>query len=325
MESRINDIIKFEKELKEETESYLQLKADLSGKLSEMLAQESSLTERLASLKKSVSAGEVMKETDSIDIPQLIQTKIQLENEINEIQKEVNPLEQQLAHINTDRSIIDSKIDVLEAEKKEQENIASRVKQNDEKQRTNNKVQNEKEKLKKIKSRVEQQNTIKENLEIFLETLESIHQVISNYSPLSGSEISFPSNITEEIQEQIIETKKSFDEAQINFDPNNLVPFLVDADNSYKKIVSAFIRICDNIPNSLLEKEFSEQIFTLVDKGFMLNTRHLNAVQSMLSKLEKGVEIAPLASFANEIKNYFVENLTYLRVTGWVVLEPPPS
>jgi hypothetical protein len=41
----------------------------------------------------------------------------------------------------------------------------------------------------------------------------------------------------------------------------------------------------------------------------------------MLSKLEKGVEIAPLASFANEVKIYFSENLAYFRVTGFLLEE----
>ena len=133
-----------------------------------------------------------------------------------------------------------------------------------------------------------------------------------------------PPNLTEEVYKHIIQSKNGFDEAQTKFDPNNLVPFLVDANESYQKIVAAFIELCENIPNSLLEQDFSEQVLTLVNKGLILNTRHLNAVESMISKLEKGVEIAPLASFSNEIQKYFVENLTYLRIAG-IVLEPPPS
>jgi hypothetical protein len=64
----------------------------------------------------------------------------------------------------------------------------------------------------------------------------------------------------------------------------------------------------------LVNEDFNHQIFTIVDLGLQLNTRHLTAVETMLSKLEKGVEIAPLASFSNEIKDYFDENLTLLRL-----------
>lgn len=324
--SRINDILNLEKELLQEKQSHLQLKADLSRKITESTTEETSLSERLTTLQESVLTGEKKESTVTVDISQLIHTQNRLEDEINQLKEGIAPLEQQLAQLNADRGIIDSKIEVLLQEKKEQERKALELKSKHEKtKRTSNKVLNERERLKKIRTRIEDQKKIKENLDTFLKTLNSIQQVVINYSPLTESKVSLPSDVTDEIQKQIIHAKKCFDEAQTSFDPNNLVPFLVDADESYQKIVSAFIKMCDNIPNSLLERNFSEQILKLVEKGLMLNTRHLNAVESMLSKLEKGVEIAPLASFSNEIKKYFVENLTYLRITGWVVLEPPPS
>lgn len=322
MTTRIDDILNLEKGLKQETESHLHLKADLSHKLTELSKEESILSDQLTNLKEKPPLQE---NTISIDIPQLVHTKNQLEEEINQLQENIAPFEQQLAQLNSERSIIDSKIEVLVQEKTEQEQKALELERRQTKKQSSNKVQNEREKLKKIRDRIEEQNQIKGNLEEFLNTLDTIQKVISSYSPLAKSKISFPSEVTEEIQELIIKSKKCFDEAQTSFDPNNLVPFLVDADKSYRNIISAFINLDDNIPNSLLESEFNEQIFTLVNKGLMLNTRHLNAVQSMLAKLEKGVEIAPLASFSNEIKKYFVDNLTYLRITGWVVLEPPPS
>lgn len=325
MASRVNDILNLEKELKQENDSHLQLKANQSRKLAELTTEKSALSHQLTMYHESISKGEKKESTISFDIHQLNLTKIQLEDEIKQLEKEITPLEQQSTQLNTDRSFIDSKIEVLMEEKKEQEKADLEMKQKHTKNKhTSNKVKNELEKLKKIRNRIEQQEKIKKNLGIFLKTLDSIQQVISNYLPLTES-VALPSEVSEEIQEQIILSKKCFDEAQTGFDPNNLIPFLVDADESYQNIVSAFIKLCDNIPNSLLEKKFDEQIFTLFNKGLTLNTRHLNAVQSMLSKLEKGVEIAPLASFSNEIKNYFVENLTYLRITGWVVLEPPPS
>ncbi|MFX0124408.1 MAG: hypothetical protein ACFFAE_12270 [Candidatus Hodarchaeota archaeon] len=325
MITRIDEILNFEKELKQETESHLQLKADLSNKLAELSTEESNLMNYYVNLKEKLSSKDLIEKTSSIDVSQLIQTINELEAEIKQCHEELAPLEQQLAQLNSERSVIDSKIEVLLLEKQEQEEKSLTLKKKQIKERTNNKIQNEREKLKKIKNRINEQKKIKENLEEFLKTLETIQLVVSTYSPLVESKNSIPSNVTEEIQELIISSKTSFDEAQTNFDPNNLVPFLVDADKSYRNIISVFINLCDSIPNSLLESEFNEQILTLVDKGLMLNTRHLNAVQSMLMKLEKGVEIAPLASFSNEIMKYFLDNLTYLRITGWVVLEPPPS
>ncbi|MFX1285970.1 MAG: hypothetical protein ACFFB5_20170 [Promethearchaeota archaeon] len=322
--SRIQDILDIEKELEQETETHLHIKADLSRKLSELSTEELALTNQVTSLQERISKGEIKDSTKSFDILQLIETKTQLESEIQKLQEEITPFEQQLAHLNSEGSIIKSKIEALKREKQELEAKVLEIERKQAKnKRASNKVQNERERLNKIRKRIGNQIKIKDNLEIFLKTLNVIQEVVSTYSPLTESKI--PLTVTEEIYEQIINSKKKFDEAQTSFDPNNLVPFLIDADESYRNIVSAFIKLCDNIPNSLLEKEFSQQILTLVDKGFVLNTRHLNAVQSMLSKLEKGVEIAPLASFSNEIKTYFVENLTYFRVTGWVILEPPPS
>ncbi|UCG01150.1 MAG: hypothetical protein JSW11_16220 [Candidatus Heimdallarchaeota archaeon] len=326
MTTYIDDILNLEKELNQETDSHLQLKADLSVEFAELSSEELQLIDQLSKLRKKLTSIDLVEKNTSIDIPQLIQTKDELEAEIKQVQLELDPFEQQLAQLNSEYSVIDSKVKVLLQEKNQQEekSLASK-KKGEIKTQTSNKIQNEREKLKKIKNRIEDQKKIKENLEEFLETLETIQLVVSTYSPLAKSDISLPTNVTEEIQDLIMASKTSFDEAQTKFDPNDLVPFLVDADKSYQNIISVFVKLCDNIPNSLLESEFNEQILTLVNKGLMLNTRHLNAVQTMLLKLEKGVEIAPLASFSNEIKKYFVDNLTYLRVTGWVVLEPPPS
>jgi len=325
--TRIDDILNLEQELTQETQSHLQIKADLSSKLTELSTEQSKLTNQLADLQgKLSSAGDVVKETSpSIDIDQFLQINNELEAEITSFQEELNPLEQQIAQLNSERSVIDSKIDVLLQEKKAQEIKSLELRQKQVKKQTSNKVQNESEKLRKLKNRIEEQKNIKKNLKEFVETLEIIQLVVSSFSPLAESKISLPSTVSDEIQDLILSSKKSFDEAQTNFDPNNLVPFLIDADKSYRDVISAFIKLCDSIPNSLLDTEFSEQILTLVNKGLLLNTRHLNAVESMLVKLEKGVEIAPLASFSNEIKKYFVDNLTYLRITDWVVLEPPPS
>ncbi len=326
MSSRINEIIDLEERLKQETTSHIQLKADLSRKIAELTNEETALSEQLTTFQESISAKESKESKDSIDITNLIQIKSQLEDEITKLKAEIDPLEQNLTQLSTESSIIDSKIEVLTQKQEEQEKEITITEQKRAKTKiVSKKIQNEEQRLNKINNQIKQQKEMKNNLQTFLKALESIYQVISTYSPLVDSENEpLPPNLTEEVYKQIIQSKNGFDEAQTKFDPNNLVPFLVDADKSYQNIVAAFIKLCENVPDSLLEQEFSEQLLTLVNKGFPLNTRHLNAVQSMISKLEKGVEIAPLASFSNEIQKYFVENLTYLRITG-IVLEPPPS
>ncbi|MFX1538994.1 MAG: hypothetical protein ACFFDI_32830 [Promethearchaeota archaeon] len=324
--TRIDDILNLEQELNQETQSHLQLKADLSVKLAELSTEESELTIQFKNLQEKLLSNEGLKQaTPSIDVNQLIQTVDELDAEITQLREELDPLEHKFAQLNSERSVIDSKIDVLLQEKKQQEEKSHELKQKQTKKQASNKVQNEKQKLRKIKRRIEEQKDIKNNLKEFIKTLDTIQLVVSSYSPLANAKVPLPTSVTDEIQNLIISSKNSFDEAQTKFDPNNLVPFLIDADKSYRSIISAFIKLCDSIPKIILDSGFDEQILTLVNKGLGLNTRHLNAVQSMLIKLEKGVEIAPLASFSNEIKNYFGDNLEYLRITGWVVLEPPPS
>ncbi|MFW9905726.1 MAG: hypothetical protein ACFFFH_15440 [Candidatus Thorarchaeota archaeon] len=324
--TRIDDILNLEQELNLETQSHLQLKADLSLKLAKLSTEETTLANQFKNLQEKLLSKEELKQVaPSIDVNQLIQTVDELDAEIKQLQEELDPLEQKFAQLNSERSVIDSKIEVLLQEKKQQEENSHELKQKQTKKQTSNKVQNESQKLRKIRNRIEEQKNIKDNLKEFIKTLDTIQLVVSSYSPLVESKVPLPASVTDEIHELIISSKKSFDEAQTNFDPNNLVPFLVEADKSYRSIISAFIKLCDSIPKTILESEFDEQILTLVNKGLELNTRHLNAVQSMITKLEKGVEIAPLASFSNEIKNYFVDNLTFLRITGWVILEPPPS
>ncbi len=139
-------------------------------------------------------------------------------------------------------------------------------------------------------------------------------RVIEQNSILTEEE-SEPVDVSQEIQNLILKGKAHFRDAEEKFSANNLTPYLLEAIQAYEDGLKAFILLCDRIPDDLTEKSFTEQVFNLVDHGLALNTRHLNAVDSMLQKLAKGVEIAPLASFANEVRDYFKENLTLLRLT----------
>jgi len=177
------------------------------------------------------------------------------------------------------------------------------------------KIKNELQKQKKIKTLVQQEKGKKETLKVFLKMLIDIEEIVKRFSSHSDSEISQPEGISEDIFQKIISTKKKFDNAQAKFDPNGLTPFLLEANEAYREAISVLILLSENLPDSLVNEDFSHQVFTIVDLGLQLNTRHLNAVQTMLTKLEKGVEIAPLASFSNEIRDYFNENLSLLRMT----------
>jgi chromosome segregation ATPase len=303
-------------QLKQETRSHLQYKADLTVKLSSLNKKVKKSMIKLNELKKR-STGENIIEKTEIEITQLTKSKRLLEDEITTIKSEIPILETRLAQISTDMTIFDTKIEVLSQEKQEQEKnieIKKKTRKND--NRTEIILKNEKEKLEKLKIQIERQKSVKKNLLSFLGAFSIINQVISNLSPLNDSKKPLSSDIAKSMQDKIIQAKKSFDKAKTSFQPNNLEPFLVDADEAYQTIISVIIQLCENIKDSLLERDFNEQVFTLMDMGLPLNTKQLNAVTSILSKLEKGVEIAPLASFSNEIMQYYIENLTLLRITG---------
>lgn len=321
MPSRLDEIYNQQEKLRKDTQSHLKQKASQTQRLAEFTAEEKKLTEKIARLKEKISSGNIVEaRTPSVDVSQLILDKEQFEDKINLLQKELDPLKQKLSRLKIDRSSIDSKIEVLIQEKKEHtQNIIVAQQQQSKVQRTSIKVKNEQQRNKKIKAQVDRQKSIFNNLQSFLKSLDIIEQISLNYPPLADSEPSIPPEVSEEISQLIISVKRDYDTAHTKFDPNTLTPFLIDADRAYRNAITAFIQLTDEIPDSLLDEEFSNQVLTLVSKGLDLNTRHLNAVNSMLSKLEKGVEIAPLASFSNEIREYFDKNLSILRLTGLVL------
>lgn len=319
--SKIEEILSLDKRLKEEFNFHLRQKANLSSEFNRQIKVEKDLIDRLKKFKEQTKIKKDIK-IPKHDIDQFLQMKNKLEEEMKNIRHEISNLEEQLTRHKTESNIIDSKIKHLEQEKTEQQKITLEEQQKHlRSKRANVKLKNAREKMKKVNNRFTQQETIKKNLESFYGTLTDIQQVISNYSPLSEGGSKLPDGISTDIQTEIIDSKRLFDQAQMKYSANDVTSFLIDAQKSYEMIVSIFIKLCPELPLYLLEQDFSSQVFSLVNKGLILNTRHVNAVETMLKKLEKGVEIAPLASFANEVKKYFIENLTYLRITGWVILD----
>jgi chromosome segregation ATPase len=317
--SRIEEILILERRLKEELESHLRQKANLSTEINKLSKSEKSLIDQIKDYNERLNTTKEPSSSKS-ETAQLLEVKTKLEEDLKIIQSEINNLEQQLTQYKTDLSLVDSKIQKLEQDKLDKERMILAEKQKYARsKRAKAKIKNTREKVKKVKTQLTQQETIKRNLESFFKTLNDIHQVVSDYSPLSEKQSKKSQVISTDFQEKIIRSKKLFDQAQMKFSANDVTPFLIDAQEAYEQIISVFIELCPELPTSLLEQDFSSQIFSIVNKGLTLNTRHLNAVQTMLKKLEKGVEIAPLASFANEVKQYFVENLTYLRITGWIL------
>ncbi|MFX0149925.1 MAG: hypothetical protein ACFFAJ_04030 [Candidatus Hodarchaeota archaeon] len=318
MSSRPDDIINLRESLKRETQSHLKQKAAQSRKLANLAAEETELSEKIAFLNEMIESGNTTRiETSLIDISHLLQNKNQILDEINSLEKELDLLKKELTRLKIELSSIDSRIDFLKQEKNEHaQSVISAQRQQSKVQLANIKVKNEQQRNKKFQIQVDNQKRILNNLKSFLRSFDLIEHIILNYSPLAESEATLSPEVSDEILQLIISAKSSFDAAQTKFDSNAVIPFLIDADQAYKNAIAAFVKLTDEIPNSLLENEFENQVLTLVSKGLDLNTRHLNAVNTMLSKLEKGVEIAPLASFSNEVRDYFIKNLTILRITG---------
>ena len=316
--SLIDNILILQDDFEKETIIHLQNKKELSKKITEVTEEVSQVkidldefNDAINNMAKSTSEGGVEEET-----VQLSASISDLEREIEIIGKQISEFETEITQKKTEYTILVNKIEVMRTEKEELEDI------NVQKQEAQSKVREEGIKLKKeqvkllrIRKQVEKQEQTKESLETILRVVDLIEHVLKKHTSLASEEIDeLPPAATTEIQELIISAKTAFEEAQTKFTSTDLTPFLIDADKAFKLGVKAFILLSEKIPQIVLEQSFSDQIYTIVNQGLVLNTRHLSAVESMLQRLEKGVEIAPLASFANEVQEYFSDNLSLLRI-----------
>ena len=303
--------------LDQEHTSHLQIKTELSHEVKELAQKDLDLRKSLSEVKTAISSGDKRPSSSSKgeDNTQLIIKINDLKNEIIQNQHHSTAVETELTHERIQLEMIKNKIEVLKSEKEDLEEINVQKKQEQEHRKSDSrKVQGKRERLVKLRKQIEKQEEIKQNLSNFIYVLNLIEQVIENESTVEQKEKIEIEEVTPEIMEIIIEAKESFHEAQTKFSANDLAPFLQDADRAFRLGVKSIIFLSEGIIDELADKPFSDQVFAIVNRGLTLNTRHLTAVESMLQKIEKGVEIAPLASFANEIKGYFNENMSLLRM-----------
>jgi DNA repair exonuclease SbcCD ATPase subunit len=317
MSTVIKEILSLINRIDKEATLHLETKLKLTTQIKESTEKEKNLLKEFAEFENAIKKSKAIKPKDkksSKEISSLISTITDLEQEIIRNEISLKDLETELTRKKTELGILINKIEMMNSEKEDLISLAKESKlEQSRMKKTSMKVKNEQEKLAKIRKQIERQEEIKKNLEAYFFTLSLFERIIEQSSGLADEE-SEPINVPQEIQELIIKAKNHFNEAETKFSANNLTPFLLETNNAYQDGIKAFILLCDRIPDDLVNDSFNEQIINLVDHGFMLNTRHLEAVGAMLQKLEKGVEIAPLASFANEVHHYFTENLSLLRL-----------
>lgn len=305
------------KKLDQEQESHLEKKTELSGEIRKLTESEANLKKFLSDFQTEIS-GSGKKSSASKNeksISQLVTTIKDLKNEINQNENHSTAVETELTHETVQLEMIKNKIEVLNSEKEELKTVNTKKKQEQlEQKNKSRKVQDKRERLTKLRKQIEKQEKVKENLSNFIFVLNLIEQVIQNSSTVDPEEKVEVEEVTPELEELIMKSKRTFQDALENYSSSDLAPFLLDASKAFQLAVKAFILLSDGIIDELTEKTFSDQVFAIVNKGLTLNTRHIGAVESMLQKIQKGIEIAPLASFANEIHAYFIENLSLLRI-----------
>jgi DNA repair exonuclease SbcCD ATPase subunit len=303
--------------LDQEHTSHLQKKSELSKEIKDLTQKEIILKKALTDM-QAVISGVGKRSSSSTDVEntsQLVTTVKDLEREINQSQYHSTAVETELTHERVQLEMIKNKIEILKSEKEELDVMNKQKKQEQLKQKSKSrKVQDKRERLVKLRKQIEKQEKVKQNLSNFIFVTNLIEQAIENSLTIDPDEKVDLEEVNPEINEMIIEAKDAFQEAQDNYSANDLTPFLQEANRAFQLGVKSFILLSDGIIDELADKPFSDQVFVIVNKGLTLNTRHLNAVESMLQKIEKGVEIAPLASFANEIKEFFTENLSLLKI-----------
>ncbi|MFW9778887.1 MAG: hypothetical protein ACFFE8_08535 [Candidatus Heimdallarchaeota archaeon] len=309
-----------ETRIQEDLLDHLQRKALLTQELTDLGDREKKMREILLKFQQHAVLGEIEQDID-FSISELTEEKNELSKRLNKLQDDILYIKEVISKLEVAKKDLEESIIILQQQKNDfTEELGKLRGHQHSSKKVGMKVKSQKQRLHKLKKRFEDQNQIKKNLESIIGSLEIIERVIAYYWPLTEgkkTEIDdIPNKIDPNIIEKIIEANKTFHEAKLKFDSNSPIPFLVDADKAYRQSIEALIRLSERLPDNLIKKEFSTQVLTIVSSGFSLNTRHLNSVRSMIEKLESGLEISPLASFANEIKEYFESNLTLLRIPG---------
>ncbi|MHA1444841.1 MAG: hypothetical protein ACTSR4_08860, partial [Candidatus Hodarchaeales archaeon] len=279
--------------LDQEHTSHLQIKTELSHEIKELAQKDLDIRKSLAELQTAISSVDKgpSSSTKGEDNTQLIIQINDLKNEIIQNQHHSTAVETELTHERIQLEMIKNKIEVLKSEKEDLEEINIQRKEEQVHRKSDSrKIQAKRERLAKLRKQIEKQEKIKQNLSNFIYVSNLIEQVIENESTIEQKEKIKIEEVTPEIMEIIIEAKEAFQEAQTKFLSNDLTPFLQDADRAFRLGVKSIIFLSEDIIDELADKPFSDQVFAIVNRGLILNTRHLEAVDSMLQKIEKGVE-----------------------------------
>ena len=314
----MDDIVSLVKEIEEESESQILLKAKLLSKLDEQLDIEIEIID----FESKIALISNSSEMTASEIPHLLEQKNTHEKSIIKAQIEVIRLKDQLNLLKTESDDLVSDLATINQKKEELFHKINDLRQNVLLTRKAEfDLKKEREKNRKLMERLEEKQMIKKPLNDIYNALNTIELVISNRSSLKKYSSPLPEGVSAEVQEKIMFAKKSFDHALSAFSVHNVIPFCIGAQNAYKAIISVMIHLCPGLSLSLLTKGLPIQVIALVDNGLALNTHHLNAVQSMIDKYQDGKDVTPLASYSREVRKYFVENLTYLRIARQILLE----
>lgn len=309
--------------IQEDFLDHLQKKALLTQELTDLGDKEKKMQSLLLKIRQQADLENIRPNIENSNLESAEEKKTLLKR-LNKLQNEVSHTKEIITELEIMKKNLENSIEVLQQQKGDFIEEVNKLKgQQYSSKKVNMQVKSQKQRLDKLKKRFEDQSQVKKNLESILGSLDIIETVIANHWPLSEEKTAGISDmhmkIDPSIVETIIEANRTFHEAKIKFDSNSPIPFLIGADKAYRTSVEALIKLSERLPDNLIKKEFSKQVLAIVSSGFSLNTRYLNSVRSMIEKLESGLEISPLASFANEIKEYFESNLNLLRIPGSVI------
>lgn len=178
------------------------------------------------------------------------------------------------------------------------------------------KLINEQSKLKRIEDSIRTQEKTKEILLTLLKQINLFEQTVLSSRSLSETKKPEFTELSQEVQEKIVEASELIQTALSKFDTNNITDFLIPAQKSYEITVECYLELNKTSLDIQEDSTFEEKVFTLLNNGLPLNTKKLNPVKTMIDKINKGVEISPLASFSNEVKAYYLYNLSIFKIVS---------
>jgi len=100
MSSLVDEILSLQDRFNNETQSHLQQKAELTRKFRTFTEDEKQLLKKVDMLKEKTSSGDVsVRDTSSLNVPELISKKHQMEEKTNSLKKDLIPTQDNLTRI----------------------------------------------------------------------------------------------------------------------------------------------------------------------------------------------------------------------------------